>query len=131
MTGEREIDHRLEDGLLRLDNLHVRMHHLPARAALPGFARHEQCLAAAVFISQERLIEPQGPQVAGALPQEDPQYRAACLTAAQLDLFHRAQHADQRAFLQLIDAAQVGEILIVARKKEDQVADRGNTQSSQ
>ena len=44
--------------------------------------------------------------------------RAAHAAVLQIDLLDRAQHADQGAFLQLVDAAQIRQILIIPRKKE-------------
>ncbi len=124
--GERidrqQLSHRR--GVFDVDNADVRMDHLPAHAAPLGLAREEQGLAALILVAQKRLIEPQGPKVTCSLPQQQAQHRAADAPIGQVDLLDGAQHADERAFFELVDRAQVGQILVIAREQEEQIAHR-------
>ena len=66
------------------------------------------------------LIEPHGPQIKPAFAHQHAQQRAAGAGVAQLGFFDHAANRDQLVFLQIGDAAQIGEVLIIAR--EDRTA---------
>ena len=89
--------------LVGFDLADPRMGHFPARGAALGAAGKQQGLAAAEFVAQKGLVEPDGPQVVVALPQEQAEDRAALPAVGQVDFLDGAQHADERPFFQFGD----------------------------
>ena len=99
------------------------MDHLPASAVQRGLAREQHFLAAGEFFLHVGLIEPHRPQIEPALANQHAQERPAGAGVSQLGFFDHAANRDQLVCFQIGDAAQIGEVLIIARKVEQHIRD--------
>ncbi len=107
------------------------MHHFPPRAAPFGSARDQHGLPVVELLAQVGLIEPHGAQILIVLADQHAEQRLAHAAVNQVRFLDRPQHAHQRAFFQGLDRAQIGEVLIIAGKEEQQVAHRAHVQLCQ
>ena len=81
---------------------------------LPGFE----------FVAHERLIEPNRPQVLLPVKQQHADAAFAKAAAGGVHLGHHAADRLHLVFLQIGDRSSVAEVLIVARKEEDEIGRR-------
>ena len=106
----------------------ARVGHLPAAAAEPRLGGEQHVLALAKFLAHERLVEPDRPQIVVALPHQHADDALAEAAAAGVDFDDLAADRLHVPFFQVGDLAAVGEILVIARKEEDQVAGRADVE---
>ena len=121
--------HQLPRRRFRLvfQRLDLRVRHLPAVAMIFWFARDQYPLAGLEPLADPRLIEPDRSQKLIPLADQHPQHRSAAASIAQFHFIDHAHYAGRPALFQLVDVANVGQILVAARKQKHQVADRGHT----
>ncbi len=82
-------------------------------------------------LGHEGLIEPYGPDVATLAADEGAQDRAPGRRVPLIQLDHGAVQADEGLVLQINNACQVGQVLIIAREEEDDIPRRFQSQLAQ
>ncbi len=74
------------------------------------------------FFAHERLVEPVGPQVARAVADQDGHAALAETAGGGADLLDDAPYALRTALFEIGDGPFVGQVLVVAREIEEQMA---------
>ncbi len=101
---------------------HAGVRHFPHQPFALRFAGHHDALTQRKPLALVGLVEPEDAQMAGAASHEHPDHAAAGPGASQLDVLDDARDRLKLVLLQVGDLAAIGQVLIIARKKEKHVA---------
>ncbi len=104
-----------------IEPMHAGVDHFPAAAMQHRLARQKHFLAAREFFQHVCLIEPHRSQIKPTVAHQHAQHRSARTSIAQLGFFHHAANREQLVLLQFGNAAQVGQVLIIAREIKQQI----------